>query len=442
MTNDLYSDIQSTIQSVFITVAKFQSKNSDQSLYLYQLGTDQLECFFSTIRTLTHSKNCNFLELKQRMVIALQIEKVYIDNPMWRKSSRVSATTNDHSSAASWTGNLQTNTEEWSLKTIWHYSNSRAKNLLTDYGYSQTELTISDNSIKMLQPFGSILEIIDTQPSILSFFSPETLSDETELEFNEEMTQDNTLDVNINEFFETNIDTNGSYKHYVEIDGFNVHKNAAVKKFINCITKSSTDRLHRVFNSTPVLAASSNYDVESNDLIRLSDTLLTLVKLKGGAISAVLFCVNKIKHKNEVLLSIKNSLIKEAVFHGSILKFSSISETTLNWQAEYGDNACFDGQYCVECIEEPIFNFDAVFSLNNLKNSIEYLSNLYKTGNIQDQNLKCVQNPFTSEIFSIFELKIDSIKKKSLLTVTCDFCSKEIVHSKMREHIASYIVVF
>ena len=187
-----------------------------------------------------------------------------------------------------------------------------------------------DNSITMLQPFGSILEIIDTQPSILSFFSPETLSDETELEFNEEMTQDNTLDVNINEFFETNIDTNGSYKHYVEIDGFNVHKNAAVKKFINCITKSSTDRLHRVFNSTPVLAASSNYDVESNDLIRLSDTLLTLVKLKGGAISAVLFCVNKIKHKNEVLLSIKNSLIKEAVFHGSILKFSSISETTLN----------------------------------------------------------------------------------------------------------------
>ena len=161
-----------------------------------------------------------------------------------------------------------------------------------------------------------------------------------------------------------------------------------------------------------------------------------------SAISAVLFCVNKIKHKNEVLLSIKNSLIKEAVFHGSILKFSSISETTLNWQAEYGDNACFDGQYCVECIEEPIFNFDAVFSLNNLKNSIEYLSNLYKTGNIQDQNLKCVQNPFTSEIFSIFELKIDSIKKKSLLTVTCDFCSKEIVHSKMREHIASHIIVF
>jgi hypothetical protein len=168
MTNDLYSDIQSTIQSVFITVAKFQSKNSDQSLYLYQLGTDQLEGFFSTIRTLTHSKNCNFLELKQRMVVALQIEKVYIDNPMWRNSSRVSATTNDHSSAASWTGNLQTNTEEWSLKTIWHYSNSRAKNLLTDYGYSQTELTISDNSITMLQPFGSILEIIDTQPSILS----------------------------------------------------------------------------------------------------------------------------------------------------------------------------------------------------------------------------------------------------------------------------------
>lgn len=39
-------------------------------------------------------------------------------------------------------------------------------------------------------------------------------------------------------------------------------------------------------------------------------------------------------------------------------------------------------------------------------------------------------------------MKIESIKKKSLLTVTCDFCSKEIVHSKMREHIASHIIVF
>ena len=84
-------------------------------------------------------------------------------------------------------------------------------------------------------------------------------------------------------------DMNVSHKHYIEIDAFNVHKTVALQKYINCIAKSSTDRLHRVFNSTPLLAVSSNYDVESNDLIRLSDTLLTLVKLKGGAISAVIF---------------------------------------------------------------------------------------------------------------------------------------------------------
>ena len=75
MTNDLYSDIQSTFQSVFITVAKFQTKNSKQPLYLFQLGTDRFEGFFVTIRTLTYAKNSNFLELKQRMLVLLRIEK-------------------------------------------------------------------------------------------------------------------------------------------------------------------------------------------------------------------------------------------------------------------------------------------------------------------------------------------------------------------------------
>lgn len=56
-------DIQSPIQDAFICAAKYRAKNSNENLYLYQLGTDQLENLFSVIRTITHSSTCDFLEL-------------------------------------------------------------------------------------------------------------------------------------------------------------------------------------------------------------------------------------------------------------------------------------------------------------------------------------------------------------------------------------------
>jgi hypothetical protein len=59
LTNDLYSDIQSTIQDAFVCAAKKVENNSTSPLFLYQLGTDQLENLFSTIRTLSHSRNYN-----------------------------------------------------------------------------------------------------------------------------------------------------------------------------------------------------------------------------------------------------------------------------------------------------------------------------------------------------------------------------------------------
>ena len=78
LTTNLYSDIQSTIQDAFVCAAIFQDKKSNLNLYLYMLGTDQLENLFSTITTLTHASGCDFLELHDRIKIALQIEKVFI----------------------------------------------------------------------------------------------------------------------------------------------------------------------------------------------------------------------------------------------------------------------------------------------------------------------------------------------------------------------------
>ena len=81
ITKDLYCDIQSTIKDAFVCTAKYQKKETDIPLYLYQLGTDQLELLFGHVRTISDASNCDFLELKQRLVIAFQIAKVYKYHP-------------------------------------------------------------------------------------------------------------------------------------------------------------------------------------------------------------------------------------------------------------------------------------------------------------------------------------------------------------------------
>jgi hypothetical protein len=86
---ELYHDIQSTIQDAFYAAHIFNRVDSTANLYLYQLGTDQLEELFGVIRTLTHARNCDFLELLQRLVIAYQIETVFNKHLDWKRKTRL-----------------------------------------------------------------------------------------------------------------------------------------------------------------------------------------------------------------------------------------------------------------------------------------------------------------------------------------------------------------
>ena len=62
LTNDLYYDIQETIQDAYVCAAKM-IKNKQMIRSIYQLGTDVSENQFATLRTLSHSRNFDFLEL-------------------------------------------------------------------------------------------------------------------------------------------------------------------------------------------------------------------------------------------------------------------------------------------------------------------------------------------------------------------------------------------
>ena len=67
--SQLYHDIQRMVQgqgSYFVRVL-LQNRGGGK-LYLYQVGTDQLEKVFNTVRTITHARNCDVLELCQRLL--------------------------------------------------------------------------------------------------------------------------------------------------------------------------------------------------------------------------------------------------------------------------------------------------------------------------------------------------------------------------------------
>lgn len=113
MSSQLYQDLQWTIQDAYIVAIRMKldekESNLERKVFLYQLGTDQLESLFSTVRTLTHASRCDFIELIERLQISDQIEKVFEEHPLWRKKSRLcSSFTNDYSSGSSWIGNLST----------------------------------------------------------------------------------------------------------------------------------------------------------------------------------------------------------------------------------------------------------------------------------------------------------------------------------------------
>ena len=110
--------IQDSFWSAFLFQKKSQKFNDGFKLFLYQLGTDQLEALFGVIRTQTHASNCSLYELYQRVNMCLQIEQVYAEHPEWRQGNRLCVgTTFDRASANSWIGDLYAS--DISLPTIW-----------------------------------------------------------------------------------------------------------------------------------------------------------------------------------------------------------------------------------------------------------------------------------------------------------------------------------
>ena len=87
MTNQLYSDMQTLVKAAFVAVARQMLLDDSQALYLCQLGADHLEELFAEVQAQAHDRNCNIVQLAERLSISVDIVAILAEHPEWDRSA-------------------------------------------------------------------------------------------------------------------------------------------------------------------------------------------------------------------------------------------------------------------------------------------------------------------------------------------------------------------
>lgn len=276
MMTALYQDIQSTIQDAYVCVAIFKSMAQSTPLLLLLLGTDQLESLFSIVRTVTHSNNCDFLELIDKLKAALQVENVYRKNPQFDRVSRLSVSqTLDHSSINDWNG--EHDATKISLQQCWKYGKNKAIDYLTGYGYKELEI------IKDLHTVNLVMEP-DSKIIVGDLEEDEVLDQEVEAT----NSKGESIDVEKHLNFQDYLPVDDKFDHYIEYDSSNYHKSNLVNSVLNNKTRISSDRLIRVQMKA---AQRENIDETIDDVLKLTDTIITVATNKKTKELGIVFVV-------------------------------------------------------------------------------------------------------------------------------------------------------
>ena len=116
---------------------------------------------------------------------------------------------------------------------------------------------------------------------------------------------------------------------FIEYNSSRYHKSNLVNTLINKSAKLSNDRLTRVQVKVPSF---SNTDIteEVNDYISITDSLVTVVKLKKIKFTVIVFLViDRIHFKTELVNSISEANFQEAKFSGTVLTINDYEDNNL-----------------------------------------------------------------------------------------------------------------
>ena len=86
--SQLYHDTQGFIKSAFIVAARgieHANKTGSFKLLLAQIGSNFQENLFAELRTLSHNRNCDMMELQQNLALITQISAVYDRHPEFKR---------------------------------------------------------------------------------------------------------------------------------------------------------------------------------------------------------------------------------------------------------------------------------------------------------------------------------------------------------------------
>ena len=124
----LYHDLQCVVQGSFFAAATIQFRGGGK-LYLYQLGTDQNERLYCSVRTVTHRRNCDSLELCHWLQHAQDINDILAKNLSWKRChGRRLCGLKRYTSQSEWKGDLEVN--DINLHDVWLTGRARAVELL------------------------------------------------------------------------------------------------------------------------------------------------------------------------------------------------------------------------------------------------------------------------------------------------------------------------
>lgn len=373
------------------------------------------------------------LELQERIKVILQIEAVYNEHPDWKKNSRISNSTNDHSSVASWIGKLDTtDLSKHIIKWIWHDGYDKSVKYLEKIGYSKAELTIKNTTVNILDPLDNPHDDGDNDDN--------EVFDQLHLQLHE-----NDLEVVISDGIYCNRES--VFEKTIEIDGCVVYKANAIANIIHSSSRLSKDRSLRVMGlSKDSFQITENCNAEFDDtLVVITDILATIASNKRDkCISVILFSIDKILIDSDRKDGITIENFNVASFHGVPLKLIEITEGNIIWKGDYADSMTdIPGYICCQVKSNVTRTETDELKLTIPLNEIDQIK-MYLEQQVANIGFDKINFPKTSLVYESLNLtnhlNIEIKAQSTSNNFKCKICNQEFIKERMRQHIGKHIL--
>lgn len=328
----LYYDVQATIKNCYFVVAKSQVLDPQGPVYLLQCGTDRLEARFSIMRTMTHDRNMDIVQLAERAESAQHIDEILARNPDLDKGSyrlKLDGSAGiDHTNPASWKGNVIASSV--GIRGAWSSGRDRATQILNRAGIQisfdeaqlQQELSSTSCSpdsniiVDLMRPFGRYVGIqVDTIDIPVPSASPDIPSSDS-LEHTDLIPSLSDEDISLEDLLppaHMQADTLSSKQGWIDVDGKPVHAESLIRCCLGLDEGvKSTDRLRRVIGLTrsPYKSSLSENRILGSDFL-LGSLVLTFVCVKDTPAAAIVRVTTINKGNGEPVEGLAHSQLQD-----------------------------------------------------------------------------------------------------------------------------------